>query len=274
MIDWCHRHGLKFSRPSPSTRPATTTARTTPSVRLALEPATIAVSPRDLPDLTAAEFRTGEAGDAEGVAPGAGRIYPKVKPLKLALLRAAFEAFPRKSNSNAERPREGVRRFSPENAHWLDNYSLYRVLMEENRELHSWERWPSGHRTPDAAQAWLAALPEIERAAFLRGTAILPIRAMDRLQPMGGGRAHADAKGVYLMGDVPFGVGRCSADAWAYPGDFRSRMERRRAARKNLQSGPVHRKWGQNWGIPNLRLGRAAQTKFRLVAPAGLHAMP
>ena len=103
-----------------------------------------------------------------------------------------------------------------ENADWLSDYALFRALMEENGGPPAWDRWPPEHRDPHAAHTWLLSLPENRRERVDAQAAFLRLRAMDRLRPMAGAESlRRRAKTVFLMGDIPFGVGRYSADVWA-----------------------------------------------------------
>src|SRR5580700_2637663 len=57
MIDWCHRHGLNIFQTLPINETSDDNSPYNAVSSLALEPATIAVSPRSLPDLTVADFK-------------------------------------------------------------------------------------------------------------------------------------------------------------------------------------------------------------------------
>ena len=58
--------------------------------------------------------------------------YPGVRPLKRKLLEAAFDSFLQHHfNKETERALQ-FRSFLMENADWLSDYALFRVLMEEN----------------------------------------------------------------------------------------------------------------------------------------------
>jgi 4-alpha-glucanotransferase len=63
-------------------------------------------------------------------------------------------------------------------------------------------------------------------------------------------RAHADSSAVELMGDIPFGVSRYSADVWCNPQLFDLQWSGGAPPEKFFQSDPFTCQWGQNWGIP------------------------
>ena len=80
-----------------------------------------------------------------------------MKALKRKLLEAAFEGFYQQHfNLETERALQ-FRSFLKENADWLSDYALFRVLMEENGDSPAWDRWAPEHRSPDQ-RADLAAV--------------------------------------------------------------------------------------------------------------------
>lgn len=66
-------------------------------------------------------------------------------------------------------------------------------------------------------------------------------------------RAHADAKGVLLMGDVPIGVSVASSDVFFERYLFDMNWSGGAPAEGNFAEDPFTAKWGQNWGIPLYR---------------------
>jgi 4-alpha-glucanotransferase len=126
---------------------------------VALDPTTIETTPGALYDLTEADFAE-VMKDVDLATLNAGPVqYNKVKPLKRALLRKAFDHFMatswRINDSRAHR----FRAFHRAEAAWLDGYALFRVLMEENEAGERWDRWPAEQRTFVTAKQWLAAQP-------------------------------------------------------------------------------------------------------------------
>lgn len=68
-----------------------------------------------------------------------------------------------------------------------------------------------------------------------------------------GVRAHADARGVLLMGDVPIGVSVASADVFFERYLFDMEWSGGAPAEGNFADDAFTAKWGQNWGIPLYR---------------------
>jgi 4-alpha-glucanotransferase len=101
-------------------------------------------------------------------------------------------------------------RFGREQAHWLDDYALFSALKAGYGGA-SYLEWPAAlvRRTPAA----------LERARRERGSQIDLVRFAQFLLFHQGARlkSHARAKGVRMIGDLPFFVSLDSSDVWAHP---------------------------------------------------------
>jgi 4-alpha-glucanotransferase len=163
MINWCHRHRLNIFQTLPINELSDDHSPYNAISSLAIEPATLAVTPGHLPDLSPKKFR-------ELAPPGllaelrCGPVnYSRVKALKRALLTTAFASF-LKRHFNADTARAAdFRAFLQANAEWLSDYALFRMLMEENGGSPAWDRWAPEHRGPRRARTWLVSLPEKRR---------------------------------------------------------------------------------------------------------------
>src|ERR1035437_3576816 len=160
MIDWCARHRLNILQTLPINELSDDNSPYNAISSLAIEPTTIAISPTTVPELAPPELR---AELREGPVNS-----PKVKVLKRRLLEAAFESFDRKhSRQETERGRQ-FRSFLKENKHWLSDYALFRVLMEENGGSPAWGRWAPGQQSRTSARTRLASPPEQRRGELKR----------------------------------------------------------------------------------------------------------
>ncbi len=262
MIDWCARHGLNIFQTLPINETSDDNSPYNAISSLALEPSTIAITPAALPDITATLFKQ-IAKPALLAELRVGAVnYPKVKALKRKLLDAAFASFLKK-HFNAETKRAlQFRAFMQENADWLSDYALFRVLMEENGGSPTWDRWQPEHRGPRRARTWLLSLPEKRRDVLSRKQlffAYVQWIAFTQWQDV---KAYGAKKNVYLMGDIPFGVGRYSADVWANRGIFDLDWSGGAPPERTFKSDPFTAKWGQNWGIPNYRWDELRRHNF------------
>ena len=214
---------------------------------MALDPATLELTPEVLPDLTAEDQAAALGGtDLDQWREGPVQ-YAKVKPLKQRLLRRAFERF----NAQASPARRAAfEKFRAFNASWLENYTLFRALMERNGGTECWDRWPDEHREIAAAGRWAQSLPESARAAFdleKQFYAYVQWVAYGQWESL---KKFAGELGVALMGDIPLGVSYYSADFFGNPRGFDAGWSGGAPPEPYFKDDAFTQKWGQNWGIP------------------------
>ena len=262
MIDWCARHGLNLLQTLPINEISDDNSPYNAISSLAIEPVTIAISSKSIPDLSRTQYSRIARPKLLAQLRAGPVNYPKVKALKRELLAAAFAVFlKRHFNRNTPRAKQ-FRAFLMENADWLSDYALFRVLMEENGDLPTWDGWPAEHRGPRRARTWLLSLPEKRRDDLSRQQlffAYVQWLAFTQWQSV---KAYGAARKVYLMGDIPFGVGRYSADVWANRGIFDLDWSGGAPPEKVFKVDPFTEKWGQNWGVPNYRWDELRRRNF------------
>jgi 4-alpha-glucanotransferase len=250
MIDWCHRRRLNIFQTLPINELGEDNSPYNALSSLAIEPTTLALSPRHLPDLLQARFD--EIASAETIAAlRTGPVnYPAVKAIKRSLLEAAFKVFVEREWTRQTQRARQLQSFQSENSAWLSDYALFRVLMEENGHSSVWSRWRPEHQSPQLARAWVKALPDKRRDALAQLQLFFMYVqwvAFDQWQAL---KAYGGSRKVYLMGDIPYGVGRFSADVWANPDIFDLDWSGGAPPEKTFKVDPFTEKWGQNWGVP------------------------
>jgi len=133
--------------------------------------------------------------------------YDQVTPFKNRLLEKAWTNF----RTVAQSPlRQEYDRFCVEQAHWLDDYALFRALKDKLGGAFYLE-WPAPLLRRDAkalADARRNLAAQIDKNCFAQ---FLLFRQGGRL------REYARTKGVHLIGDLPFFVSPDSSDVWANP---------------------------------------------------------
>lgn len=133
--------------------------------------------------------------------------YQAVIPFKHKLFEIAWNTFRAMSRSAL---RLEYDQFCVEQAHWLDDYALFRALKVAHGDV-SYLEWPEElvRREPVALASARRDLTElIEQVRFAQ---FLLFRQGERL------REYACAKGIRLIGDLPFFVSPDSSDVWANP---------------------------------------------------------
>ena len=185
--------------------------------------------------------------------------YDAIIPYKQKLLNLAWKNF----NSAAGQPLQPeFEQFCSEQSHWLDDYALFRAIKDEHGGAYFVE-WPQ-----DLVQRVPAALAYVRREL---ASQIDQYRLAQFLLFRQGAalKQYAQAKGVRLIGDLPFFVSPDSSDVWANPELFLLDEHRRPqfvagvppdyfSARGQLWGNPVY-KWealratGYRWCIDRLR---------------------
>lgn len=198
--------------------------------------------------------------DLEAPAFPEGRVdYPAVTRFKHRMLERAWSHF---RSGAAGHLRPDFERFRVEEAHWLDDYALFRALKSRHGGA-PYLDWPGPlvRREPEALDAARRDLADpIDLARFGQ---FLLVHQGDRL------RDHGRSRGVRFLGDLPFFVSPDSADVWAHPQFFRLDGGRRPelvagvppdyfSPEGQLWGNPVYdwealRRSGYRWWIDRLR---------------------
>jgi 4-alpha-glucanotransferase len=133
--------------------------------------------------------------------------YEAVSAFKLRLLATAWHNF---NGGEGADLRPGYEQFCNAQAHWLDDYALFRALKVRHNGAYYLD-WPAElvERVPGTlAQARRELATEIEQVRFAQ---FLLFLQGERL------RQYARARHLRLIGDLPFFVSPDSSDVWANP---------------------------------------------------------
>ena len=260
FIDWAARHGFTIVKILPINETGGDHSPYNAISSIALEPTTLRTTPDALEDIREEEYQAAvreiNAGGTET------RVnYDVVKPLKRRLLEFAFARFYRQHFQRKTARRGRFTSFLEEQAAWIEDYAFFRALVDEHGHA-GWSAWPEAQRSPSAARAWLAALPSRKAQAFQRQMRFHQYVQWQAFQQWHGVKAHAESRGVALMGDIPFGISFASADGWAHPELFREGWCGGTPPDKIFKHDPFVVKWGQNWGIPLYDWGAMRGTNF------------
>jgi 4-alpha-glucanotransferase len=150
-----------------------------------------------------------QAGDAQSHFSADAVDYDSVIPFKQRLLETAWANF-KAGKPTGRDLRPTYDEFCTRQAHWLEDYALFRALKTKYRGAYYLE-WPAElvQRSPSAlAEARRELASQIDQVRFAQ---FLLFRQADQL------KEHAHARGVSLIGDLPFFVSPDSSDVWANP---------------------------------------------------------
>ena len=136
--------------------------------------------------------------------------YASVSPFKRRMLKKAWGNFRAGARPDL---RLAYDQFCVDQAHWLDDYALFRALRFKFSGAYYLE-WP-----PELVERKAAALEQTRREladpiAEVSFVQFLLFRQAERL------KAYARHSGLMLIGDLPFFVSADSSDVWAHPGLF------------------------------------------------------
>ena len=151
-----------------------------------------------------------QASDCESDFSAEAVDYEAVVPFKYRLFEKAWTNFKAGERKDL---RPAYDEFCAEQANWLEDYALFRALKVKYHDAYYLE-WPAElvKRKPEALdQARRELASQIDQVRFAQ---FLLLRQADQL------KEHAHAKGVGLIGDLPFFVSPDSSDVWANPEFF------------------------------------------------------
>lgn len=224
---------------------------------VALDPIYLTMDPPEIPGLTEIDLAASRRQLAAAIC--AAKVdYPAVRREKRDLLEIAWARWPQA----AESVRREFDAFRAAEAGWLDDYCLFRWLMEVHGEALSWDQWPEGCDTPAEARRFFSRRRALDPAwvdlrlgyyAFTQWLCFRQWRAV---------RKHADQAGVKLMGDIPIGVAWHSCDAFFERDLFHLDWFGGAPEERMFQGDSFLQRWGQNWGIPLYRWDRMAEDGY------------
>ncbi|MCW1885027.1 4-alpha-glucanotransferase [Luteolibacter flavescens] len=215
----------------------------------ALSPALLTLSPNEVPGLTHAMLEQAAPESWLVQLRGGKNVRQQaVHALKTQILLDAYLQF---SEIASPESRADFDDFSAAQASWLDAYTLFRLLVREYEGNTEWADWRPEHRSKEGAEGWLLQHPARESLEMLRaGFAFIQWIGWRQWR---GVRAHAEQRGVKVMGEMSFGVGVNSADVWANPSLFDTQWSLGTRPLSHFDTTQDARHWGQNWGLPAYR---------------------
>ena len=183
---------------------------------------------------------------------GAARVdFARVAPWRIAQLRAAAESF---FGRAAGADGVAFSTWCTAQSHWLDDYGLF-MALENAHAGASWWHWPQAvrEREPAAlAQARHDLAVELRFWQFVQWCFDTQWAAL---------KAHANARGVFVMGDLPIFVAHHSADCWARPDLYELDADCQPTVVAGVPPDAFSAE-GQRWGNPLYRWDRMAAENY------------
>jgi 4-alpha-glucanotransferase len=178
--------------------------------------------------------------------------YDAVTSFKYRLFKIAWDNFNAGARSDLQPAYE---QFRKNQGHWLEDYALFRALKAKHDGAYYLE-WPAElvYREPSALVSARRELnDQIGQVCFAQ---FLLFRQAERL------KEYAHAKGLHLIGDLPFFVSPDSSDIWSNPELFL--LDEKRRPRFVAGVPPDYfSSEGQLWGNPVYNWDALRQTGYR-----------
>ncbi|MDD5136851.1 MAG: 4-alpha-glucanotransferase, partial [Candidatus Omnitrophica bacterium] len=168
-----------------------------------------------------------------------------IKEAKLAFLRQIY------STVGASSDLKGFKTFVSENAYWIEDFALFKVLKAYH-EGRPWYEWadPYKGRDPKKMESFRKSHKDkIEFEKWLQWIAYSQFKSAKK---------HAASKGVLICGDLPILISRDSADVWANTEFFK--LEFSAGAPPDMYCAK-----GQRWGMPTYDWEMIAGDGYRYI---------
>jgi 4-alpha-glucanotransferase len=262
FVDWAAHSGFQLVQLLPINETGRDNSPYNAISSVAIEPTTLYLAPGSPEELTQEDCDAVLANLERKTVDRGPVNYRRMRKLKGAMLEMAFTHFVEKSATTPERSR-AFDNFCQAEASWLDDYALFRALMERNRGRETWDAWPDQHRSLGAARTWLEKIGPERQEKFETRMRFFRYVQWIAHEQWSSVKRHAEERGVALMGDVPFGVSYYSADVFARPDQFALDWSGGAPPEPYFKDDEFTQKWGQNWGIPLYRWDVMRTNNFR-----------
>ena len=183
---------------------------------------------------------------------GSERVdFARVAPWRITQLRAASENFFGRAVSE---DRAAFSAWCTAQSHWLDDYVLFMALANANAGA-PWWHWPPSQREREPASL---ALARRELAAEIRFWQFVQWCFDGQWAAL---KAHANDRGIFIMGDLPIFIAHHSADCWARPDLYELDADFQPAVVAGVPPDAFSAD-GQRWGNPLYRWDRMAADDY------------
>ncbi|MEM7015202.1 MAG: 4-alpha-glucanotransferase, partial [Verrucomicrobiota bacterium] len=262
MVDWAEQIGMRFLQFLPISEMGGDNSPYNAISSMAIEPLTIDTSPAAIKDLSQADFDKVLSAYDRREFSGKSVRYKQVRELKTSLLRAAFDHFRETHLHQGTKREEAFLAFCEAEKDWLHDYCVFRLYMDLEDNTENWEAWSENYNNIEKAHEFLKVLFEEALETIESELAWYAYVQWIALEQWTDVTNYAADKGVILMGDVPYGISRHSADVFANPELFQLDWCAGAPPEPTFQDDEFTMRWGQNWGFPLYDWDRMEQDDF------------
>ena len=241
MVDWCAATSNSILQLLPMNEVGSTSCPYDAISSFALEPAYISLS----------SVSCGKHKDVKKSIEELKRRFPAgkthidygIKNAKIELLRRMYLL------SKKDLESKEFHKFKTENAYWLEDFALFKVLKSRNGGK-PWYEWPEAYRDRDEKSLESFAKVNKEGVAFEKWVQWVAFTQFVKA------KKRAASKGVFIKGDLPILISRDSADVWSDPGFFKLGFAA--GAPPDMYCAK-----GQRWGMPTYDWDKIASDGYR-----------
>ena len=172
--------------------------------------------------------------------------------IKEQLLKRAYQNYTKTTDTNL---RSEFETFAQREAHWLDDYALFRALKDAHDGV-AWNEWEPAlvRRTPAALERARQQLrEEIEAQMFYQFLFFKQWFAL---------KSYCNERGIKIVGDLPIFVAQDSADVWTNPEQFKLDKNGRPLVVAGVPPD-YFSSTGQLWGNPLYNWERMEEDGFK-----------
>ena len=168
---------------------------------------------------------------------------------KRPLLRMAFEQFKSGMSHNSE-----FEKFCAENAHWLEDFTLFASLKDKFDEV-AWYEWPAEIRDRNEKSLVDYRMELADRILMSKFFQFIFFKQWSAF------KAYCNSKKIRIIGDIPIYPSIDSSDAWAHPEIFKLDAEKQPVF---VAGAPpdYFSATGQRWGNPVYRWDYLKETNY------------
>lgn len=249
-IRWAASHQVGFLQLLPINETGADNSPYNAISSVALDPVYLTMDPSIIPGLLESDITGAHEYLGNDALHSCLVDYTKVGICKRTLLETAYARF---LTGNYATEKKELRLFQQEEASWLNDYSLFRWLMDQAGGHEHWDHWPKAFNTPALAREYFHAERRKRGDALTHEQTYYSWVQWLCFRQWRAVRSLADELDVQLMGDVPIGISYYSADVFFQREQFDLEWFGGAPAETMFKHDLFIQRWGQNWGVPLYR---------------------
>ncbi|MEM6820701.1 MAG: 4-alpha-glucanotransferase [Verrucomicrobiota bacterium] len=255
MVDWCAQHGVRVLQILPINETSGDNSPYNAVSSVALEPTTLSLKPGSVPGMTEQIYADVISRHSIAELCDGSVQYRKLEAL-------VNDACSHALDNLSEAELGAFARYLKQEEDWISAYTEFRTLMDWNAGSPVWQEWPEPHRNRKQLAGWRDSLDPEMRERYDRSIRYFGFVQWVLHKQWKRVTDYAHERSVELMGDIPFGVSRHSADVWAQPELFDLDWSGGAPPEPLFQGDPFVKNWGQNWGVPLYRWQKMEESDY------------